>query len=365
MPSKERITYLFQRFFDKSCTEEEKEELMDYINHSEYDAQLRSLIDITWEQELPDYHQPAEKASEIFQHIIRQQGEGAPVLPLRQYVPARTKWWRYAAAAVAVLVLGASLYWFTLRGNTGNASGKTLAGWYKAEIGEMKTVQLPDGTVVTLNANSSIKLNKDFNTSDRRLELSGEAFFKVAQNPSRPFIIHTDRMDVRVLGTSFNVKAYPDDQNFETTLIQGSVEVEMNNEEKRKVILKPNEKVTVENSRLIAASEPKAQDLQKLQPRKANIIEPVTLSRDSSIVEISWTNNQLAFNNNTFEEIAKKIERWYGVNMQFENEQLKQGRFTITIEKESLETVMQALQWSSPGTFSYQYNKENKSILIK
>lgn len=365
MPSKERITYLFHRFFDKSCTEDEKEELMNYINHSEHDEQLRSLIDITWEKELPDYHQPEEKASEIFQQILRQQSEVAPVLPFRQGEASRVKWWRYAAAAVAVLVLGAGLYWFSFRGNTGAPSGKALAGLYKAEIGEMKTVQLPDGTVVTLNANSSIRLNENFNDADRRLELSGEAFFKVAQNASRPFIIHTVRMDVRVLGTSFNVKAYPDDQNFETTLIQGSVEVEVNNEEKRKVILKPNEKVTVVNRKPVMASEPKIQDLRRLQLQKTHIIEPVTLSRDSSILEISWTNNQLSFNNNTFEEIAKKIERWYGVSMQFANEQLKQGRFTITIEKESLETVMQALQWSNPGTFSYQYNKENKSILIE
>lgn len=362
MPSKERITYLFHRFFDKSCTEEEKEELMTYITHSEHDEQLRSLIDITWEKELPDYHQPEEKASAIFQQIIRQD---APVLPMGKTIPARTKWWRYAAAAALVLGLGAGVWWFTLKGNTGNAAGKTLAASYRAEIGEMKTVQLPDGTVVTLNANSSINLNGNFNEKDRRLELSGEAFFKVAHNASKPFIIHTSKMDVRVLGTSFNVKAYPDDQNFETTLIQGSVEVEMNNEEKKKVILKPNEKITVENNRPAIASQPQMEDLRRLQPQKAHIIEPVTLSRDSSIMEIGWTNNQLVFNNNTLEEIAKKIERWYGVKVQFGDEKIKQYRFTISIEKESLETVLQVLQLSNPDIFSYQYNKENKTILIK
>lgn len=353
MPSKERITYLFQRFFDKNGTEEEKKALMTYINSADQDEYLKSLIDQTWENELPEYHQPDERAQEIFWEIMHHQSVNeTPALSVTLQQPKQLRrWWRYAAA---VLILVAATYWFSTR-HTGNTLAQNKTDQYSADTGELKTVQLPDGTVVTMNANSTIRLATGFNHSNRQLELTGEAFFKVVPNASKPFIIHTSQMDIRVLGTSFNVKAYPDDQNFETSLIQGSVEISMNDEEKNNVILKPNEKIIVKNRKPAATN----------RRQISHIVAPVTISSDSSIQEINWTKNILDFNDESFEEIAKKIERWYGVKMSFENSKVRQLRFTIPIEKESLDLAMKALQLASEESFNYEYNQHNKTILVR
>lgn len=368
MPSKERITYLFQRFFDKTCTTREKEELMEYISRSEHNEQLKELIDQTWEYELPQYSQSGDRANEIFRSITQHQAiAGNGIISMEHHERRRPiQWLRYAAAAAAVLVLAAGFYWFLRPNTTGSAMAQSSVQLYKAEIGEMKTVQLPDGSVVTINANSSLRLTDDFNKTDRQIELRGEAFFKVAHNAAKPFIIRTPKMNIRVLGTTFNVKAYPDDQTFETSLIQGSVEVSLLSGNERKVVLKPNEKIVVENKPAAIPQPVSApHGAQALKQPVVSIVEPVTIDRDSSILEISWTNNQLAFFNNTFEEIARKIERWYGVTVKFGNESVKQYRFTITIEKQSLDIVMKALQMTRPGEFDYQFNQTDKTISIK
>src|SRR5690606_22571909 len=95
--------------------------------------------------------------------------------------------------------------------------------------GERKSIQLPDGTKVMLNAGSTIHIAADFNATSRQLTLVGEAFFDVVHNAEKPFIIHTGAMDIKVLGTVFNVRAYPGDKTSETSLLKGSVEVTLKN----------------------------------------------------------------------------------------------------------------------------------------
>ena len=113
--------------------------------------------------------------------------------------------------------------------------------------GSRTHLTLPDGTKVWLNAGSHLSYGKTYNAATREVNLTGEAFFDVARNSQKPFLIHTARIDIQVLGTSFNVKSYPTDRTTEATLIRGSIEVSIKDRPSEKIILRPNEKLVIAN----------------------------------------------------------------------------------------------------------------------
>jgi ferric-dicitrate binding protein FerR (iron transport regulator) len=183
--------------------------------------------------------------------------------------------------------------------------------------GSKTQLRLPDGTSVWLNASSNLTYDENFGNNIREVSLSGEAFFDVVKDPSRPFIIHTKAINIKVLGTEFNVKAYPEDPYTETSLIRGSVEVTIKSRPQEKHYLKPNEKMLVVND------EPE----KKLMQKHKEIMPLITTealtydSTDNTVVETSWVNNHLIFHQNeTFAEMAPRLERWYGVHIIFENQ---------------------------------------------
>ncbi len=135
---------------------------------------------------------------------------------------------------------------FTAKGN------KTAIARQVNEIstrpGSKSKVELPDGSVVWLNAGSTLTYDKDFGKENRAVTLIGEGFFDVTKNKEKPFIISTESISIKVLGTVFNVKAYKEDKQTETSLIHGSIEVTIKNRPNDKIILSPSEKLIVENS---------------------------------------------------------------------------------------------------------------------
>ena len=107
---------------------------------------------------------------------------------------------------------------------------------------------LPDGSTVWLNAGSRLTYDSLYGTTLREVTLSGEAYFDVVKNPKKPFIIHTGKINIRVLGTVFNVKSYPEEQTIETSLIKGSIEVSFPSQPSKKIILKPNQKLIIDKT---------------------------------------------------------------------------------------------------------------------
>ncbi|WP_143310847.1 FecR family protein [Chitinophaga vietnamensis] len=225
-----------------------------------------------------------------------------------------------------------------------------------AEIAEIQTrdgsrskAVLPDGSEVWLNGGSRITYNPAMNNGNtREIFLSGEAFFNVAKNADRPFIIHTARMDVKVLGTEFNVKAYPNDKTAETSLISGAVEVWINNGQTRKVLLEPSQKIVLNIAPEMPATAPKNND-QNTHASAAFKIENVKVNpQDSVVKETAWCDNLLVFDNESFEEIATSMERWYGIQIHLANNKLKTYHFTGTFKNETFTEVLEALKVTSP-----------------
>jgi transmembrane sensor len=221
--------------------------------------------------------------------------------------------------------------------------------------GSRSKLVLPDGSTVWLNAGSKLAYNSNFGATDRSVHLTGEAFFDVRKT-GLPFIIHTGAVQIKVLGTAFNVKSYPSEKTIETTLIRGVVEITMDKRPEKKFTLYPNEKLVLVNETDEKTNKKLAEDILPLA-----VIKPLVLTKDSSIIETSWKDNKLLFQDETFDELAKQIERWYGVSIVFKNNKLKNIRFTGVFEKETIEQALDALQY----TAAFNYNLKDNLITIQ
>ena len=165
----------------------------------------------------------------------------------RLATPRRRVLWGSVAAAL-IFTLGGYGVYHHYRGGGVDANGRL--DWqekYTARRTRSRMI-LADGSVVMLNADSRLKYPTSFDGPVREVYLTGEAFFTIQKDPEHPFIIHTDKMNIRVLGTSFNVKSYPDDASMETTLLQGSIEVTFPDRPADKIILKPTDKLVIANT---------------------------------------------------------------------------------------------------------------------
>jgi ferric-dicitrate binding protein FerR (iron transport regulator) len=268
--------------------------------------------------------------------------------------------WLFAAASIIIMV--ALTLFFTFHTDIDlNSSSKTNIQQVFVKPGSRSKIILPDGTVVRLNSSSKLTYKNDFNENVREVNLEGEACFDVTKDVSHPFIVHTSNIDIRVLGTLFNVKSYEQDPTIETTLLRGSIEVfNKNDASAPKVILKPNEKMIFRKKK-----DDTAQFKNKtIQDSSTNIFsgENISISAlppnkpDSLKEETSWLYNKLIIDNDDFVEMAKKMERWYGVKIEILSPALKQYHFKGIFENETIEQALNALQLTAKFKFTIKDN---------
>jgi ferric-dicitrate binding protein FerR (iron transport regulator) len=225
--------------------------------------------------------------------------------------------------------------------------------------GSKSKVQLPDSSQVWLNADSRITYNESFRGPFREVQLIGEAYFDIAKDKDHPFIIHAGSIDVRVLGTSLNIRSYTNEKNTEAVLIHGSIEVTIRSSPDKKIILQPNEKLIVQNGKAMLVKGKPVEQKEENEPvmtlGKAHIQR-----KDSTAMDILWVKNKLAFDQETLEEVARKIERWYAVKVTISDERLKRTEYSAVFEDESLRQVMEALRMT--GNFRYSIIKKEVNI---
>ncbi|MEO8110758.1 MAG: FecR domain-containing protein [Ginsengibacter sp.] len=268
----------------------------------------------------------------------------------------------YAGSITASLLLLILIYHLNMRQAKGEGPVASAAKLiYRAFPGERKSLALPDGSLVTLNVGTTIEVAADFNLKERQVILNGEAYFKIAHNAAKPFIIHTSTLDVRVLGTELNVKAYPQDKTTETILIRGSVEVVLNNKKKERIILTPLHKLVTQNVYQPFIKSPASVTKRGQKDTGKITISPVAINTyDSTIRETLWVKNRLVFNDETLADVAVKIERWYNVKVNVDTSIATKFRFTGIFENENIRETLKALQHS----LYFNYRIENDSILI-
>ena len=238
-------------------------------------------------------------------------------------------------------------------------------------LGSKSEIKLPDGSSVYLNAGSTLRYPTVYGKTTRDVYLEGEGYFKVSRQAGKPFTVHTALSNIRALGTEFNVKAYPDEDVVETTLIKGEVAVEKGETGgaiDQAVLLKPGQKLSVTAHAETLATETKAlphdaqsngatsvPDEQPIQP--APVVRQLTPS--VAAAEVSWKERNWRIESEPLQDLIVKLDRRYDVRIEVD-ELLKSYRFTGTIKDESLEQVLYAMQLTAPIRFKV----EGKTVYI-
>jgi ferric-dicitrate binding protein FerR (iron transport regulator) len=371
-----RIAYLVSKKLTGEISEMEIFELNDYLINNADLYETISLLEIAWQQELPAAHDAADVEKLLRKMRMKGLGfsftqalpESLPLVPEWDESNEKSKsfgWKRLLSLAAALLLIAAASWW-GYRFLTDSASSKAIAAneavnQVTTKPGNRTRVVLRDGTRVWLNADSKLTYANDFGGTTREVNLTGEAYFDVVSNPEHPFIIHTPRTTVKVTGTTFNVRDYPGEARTETSLIHGKVEVRSVTQPEKVYYLKPNEKIvlkTIEDGGMPALVTKTVQQIPAAEIAEIVILryDPI----DSIPAETAWVNDQLAFNNESFRDIANKMEKWYNTKIEFAAPSLEDAHLTGKFEKESLQEALEALQYTTP----FRFRRQGQTIVI-
>lgn len=333
--SQDHILALMARKLSGEATAEELETLEQWLAQDRDAAERFKLMQQHWEQ--------AGKASEADTEAALQRmllRLDLPAAPLVNKRSIRMRWPVVRMAASVILVAVAGLLWFLLQRPFHKNDGRVLVEKHNAK-GIKSTIELTDGSKIWLNADSRISYPPVFAGNTREVYLHGEAFFEVAKNPLRPFIIHLANGTIRVLGTSFNVRAYDNEKLVETSVATGKVAFIPNytrsGKKRDTIFLTPNNKVRY----LIGEEE--------LRTTPTSVVD-----------DKAWTEGRLVFHAASLEEIATVLERNFGKKIIFVNDHPRNYHLTGSFQNNSLEEIL--FYFSRTKDFSYKIT--NTEVLI-
>jgi len=355
---KERITQLIARKLSGEASPEEIKELDTLLKEYPEDAYLLSLLTDYWPTPIPAMAGEDAASDAHFRHILdTAAGETQEAAPVYKSRPHYIRNILAIAAVFTGLIFSSWLYvkWSRSKPSVPVASRiETIA-----KPGAKSRLLLPDGSVVWLNSGSRISYPANFMDSLREVELEGEAYFDVAKNPGHPFIVHTRDINIKVLGTIFNVKCYPEDNKTEATLIRGLVQVsKTGSSDQEMLLLHPHEKVVVNSAPESVSANTNLPSLSAV-PDNMIVKHLKESAADTSMVETAWVYNKLVFDGEDFPEIATEMERWYNVKISIHDPAVARYRFHAKFENESITEVLSALQLSLPFTFKINNNEVN------
>jgi ferric-dicitrate binding protein FerR (iron transport regulator) len=324
----EEITKLIEKFLSRTISDEEVKKLLDaYQGKKITEKQLEDYYALKWSDAAQC---PSSKAEESRQKIWKQMQ--AYLLP-RSYSIQRVKqrWKSIAGIAAVGMLLFAIGY--SLRLSPAHSSKELVV---TIENGQKANVQLPDGSRVRLNSASELRYPSDFGKKKRIVKLKGEAYFEVESNPKRPFIVQTrSSLEIKALGTKFNIKSYPDDAHIISTLIEGKIEV-----------------CNPELSEMLNPGEQMQYHTEK------GIFNKLTVENVEEA--IFWMTDQFVFSGETLENIARILERTYNVTVSFASPEIKEIHYSGKIKNNSIENVLNLIAVVSP----IQYTMTDSHITL-
>ncbi|KAB5486041.1 MULTISPECIES: FecR family protein [Flagellimonas] len=261
--------------------------------------------------------------------LLRKSGDDKMQRPSK----IQTGWYKYVGYAAGIALLLSLAY--MLMWPTGNVETSVYATMETVtSIGENRTIELSDGTKITLNANTTLSYPKTFSGESREVSLKGEAFFDVAHNPEKPFVVSTDNgMKIQVLGTVFNVRSYPEDLNVETTLVSGKVKV-VEERDKKTVVLNPSQRATyVKNE-------------DKL------IVDNVQTENFTA-----WREGKLIYDETPIRQVIGDLKRKYRIAFSVESPEIMDYKYTGEFDNLSIEQIMDLFEVSSPILYKMKDNQ--------
>jgi transmembrane sensor len=346
MDNQDDVKLLLVRYITNQATETEAAGVKRWIKlHPENELYYIELYE-AWQNIL--YVEPQvvdeEKAYELF---------AAKMFPRQK--PPVGKWIKIAV----VFMLFACSITLLLRYQPGHKIASQLI---TAQKGSLRKIVLSDGTQVWLNALSSIKYDDGFGKTNRTVYLEGEAFFDIAHGENKaPFLVKTQNYTVRDIGTKFNLKAYPNDPFFETTVIKGEVAVEgnsgSNSQDFNRIYVKPKQALKIYYN--TNKSEPK--EILTAKSKTYNEVQVTEVDSAKMDIYDGWKDDHLLFDGNTLEEIAKVLERRYDVKINLDNRELKDIRYSGGFQSvPTIDKVLLIIKQNTP--INYTINKQTITI---
>ena len=329
---------LFIKYLHGNCTEEEFNQILSWIGEGSQSVSEKFQVQEIWDEFEPEAG-PVEriKYNRLLDKIHHQININQnPATFVIQKAPTKTRILTIITRVAAILLLPVlCLLLYTNLSESDRYAANIKDMEVEAPSGSRMRIELGDGTKVWLNHGSKLKYPYCFEGDNRKVFLTGEAYFEVAHNAKVPFIVGTNRLDVKATGTAFNVSAYPDDDYVETTLVEGKVilyERKGNSEIKA---LKPGESLKF--------------DAQKNR---------YSLETGNILKYTAWKEGLLVFKNDNVEDIAKKLSRWYNIDVEITSQKIKEYPFTATFSDETLPQVLELLSLATP--VSYQLTLSEK-----
>lgn len=326
-----RIDSLILKYLEGAATKDEKAELYQWVTQSEENELHFKEIQELWlsAEALLAPQEDTQKALQRFHAKINRQSR-SKITIFRKYI-------YYISQTAAILIILFGVYYFFTQDML---SRNEQFSCVEMTSGNKGCITLPDSTIVWLNSDSKLTYPDRFSDRKRVVELYGQAYFQVAREEQRPFIVESNDMDIEVLGTSFTIKNYSQDENIAVALIEGSLKIKFPKSSISPIILQPSEQVVYSRT-----------------TQKAQIFK----QSDSSLFHI-WAQNRLLLSNCPLTEVLEKLSAWYNEKIILtDTPDLYDSIYvTLTVREESLIEILQTLKTIAP----IDYRSTNDTIFI-
>jgi len=314
-----------ERYINGIADDSERKYIESLFLDGENNLYFRNCLNKDWELMLKNDSSPEINLTHILDrihHIIRKNETLKRQKPLQRLMHI---YFKAAAILLLPLLIGGSLIYTYMSHRFQTATEQEVTSMIYAPMGSRVSFRLPDGTTGMLNSGSNLHYSLPF-VQNRSIKLEGEAWFKVKSDEDHPFKVNTGNSTVKVLGTCFNLNAYPTEDYVEIVLQDGSVEF-WDNTSNEPVTMIPSERLVFHNGKTTKS-----------------VVEPAKYN--------AWIDGMLVFRGDPMAEVAKRIERWYNVKVYLADEELNNYSFRATFQDDKLEDVLRYLAMTSPISFS-------------
>lgn len=328
------IDELIAAFLSKGLSKEAREELDAWIASSEENRRYFMQQQEIWFSAVQEEERTRYDADRAFETFRKRVAASTAQKQSKKVIDWKTIY-KYAAA---VLVVGL-ISFFSYRQGESNLQNALTQVEVEAPLGAQTRLRLPDGTLVVLNAGSRLVYPQDFGVDNREVELSGEGYFEVERNEKLPFHVQTPSLSVRVLGTKFNFRDYPNDEEAVVSLLEGKVALDNRLRTEAEMILLPNEQVTLD----------KAEGHMKKETKEVKKV-------------LEWTSGKLFFDELPLPEVVKILERSYDVHITFVTDSLRDFRFYGSFGRgeQGIKDILEALE----KTGKVRYKQKDREITL-
>ncbi|GAA0879019.1 FecR domain-containing protein [Algoriphagus jejuensis] len=329
----DHIDKILTSWLTNTATPEELQILEDWASQDEGNLELMETLRKVWNEKNPEpiLVNVEDRIGEIWQ-------KGKAEKPMR--ASAGISWMKYAA--VILLLVSSSFavfYWSQTRETPTVEQPTSLPSYVLREnkAGQKTKIFLPDGSIAYLNSSSQIQFLEGFVGKERRVLLEGEAFFEVAEDKTKPFVVESRTVETLALGTAFNVNAFGDSKVVRVSLLEGEVKVNQIGNADESVILNPGRQLEV-------------------VPETRSFLEMPFNAEEV----LGWKDGKMVFNNASLKEVVQRLERWYGVQIQVKGNVPKNWKVTTEYQSQTLKDILTDLQYSKK--FAYEIDESKITI---